>query len=214
MNPRRTVKIAVDAALYGLMLALMGYPFTLGLLLHGVCGAAFLALLLGHHALNRGWYRALGRGRWNARRVLLTATDAGLMLGSAALIASSLAMAGEVFSFVPFPMTWWGRGVHTAATAWCFVLASFHLGLHGQRVWSRMQRVLGRVWPAVVVVLLAFGGVAFVESRLWSDMVLLGWPKIFPETPAFFLARFVSVTLAFCLLARVLLDYLERARRR
>ena len=140
MNARRRVKIAVDAAMFGLMLCLMSYPMTRGLLRHGVCGVSFLALLLVHQALNLDWYRALFRGRWNARRVLLTAANAALLMSSAALIASSLAMAGEVFPFAPFPMAWWGRGLHTAATAWSFVLVSFHLGLHGQSFWNQIRR--------------------------------------------------------------------------
>lgn len=180
---------------------------TRGLLRHGVCGVSFLALLLVHQALNLDWYRALFRGRWNARRVLFTATDAALLIGSAALIASSLAMAGEVFPFAPFPMTFWGRGLHTATTAWSFVLVSFHLGLHGQSFWNRLRRTFGRVWPAVVLALLFAGGFAFMESGLWSDMLLLGEPKMRPAGLPAFLTQCLGVTAFFCLLARLLLGY-------
>lgn len=205
MNARRRVKIAVDAAMFGLMLCLMSYPMTRGLLRHGVCGVSFLALLLVHQALNLDWYRALFRGRWNARRVLLTAANAALLMSSAALIASSLAMAGEVFPFAPFPMAWWGRGLHTAATAWSFVLVSFHLGLHGQSFWNQIRRVWGRTWPAAALALLFVGGLAFMESGLWSDMLLLGEPKVRPASLPVFLVQCLEVTLFFCLLAQLLL---------
>lgn len=208
MNARRSVKIAVDTAMFGLMLCLMSYPMTRGLLRHGVYGAAFVGLLFIHQALNLGWYRALFRG--NARRALLTAANAALLVSSAALIASSLAMAGEVFPFVPFPMTFWGRGLHTAAAAWSFALVSFHLGLHGQSFWNRIRRAFGRAWPAAALVLLFVGGFAFMESGLWSDMLLLGEPKTRPANLPVFLAHYLGMTLFFCLSAQLLLGYEKR----
>ncbi len=207
MSARRRVKIAVDTAMFGLMLCLMSYPMTRGLMRHGICGAAFVALLLIHHVLNLGWYRALFRGRWNARRVLFTAANVALLLSSAALIASSLAMAGEVFPFAPFPMPFWGRGLHTAATAWSFVLVSFHLGLHGQGFWNRIRQASGRVWPAAALALLLAGGIAFMECGLWSDMLLLGEPKIRPASFPAFLAQYLGMTFFFCLLAQLLLRH-------
>lgn len=46
MSVRRGVNIAVDTAMFGLMIWRMSYPVTRGLLRHGMCGAAFVALLL------------------------------------------------------------------------------------------------------------------------------------------------------------------------
>ncbi len=205
MSARRAVKIAVDAAMFGLMLWLMSYPLTRGLLRHGVCGCLLFALFICHHLLNAGWYRALGRGRWNFRRALLTATDALLLIDIVALAASSLALAGEVFPFAPFPMSFWGRGLHTASAAWCFVLVAFHLGLHGQGLWSRAQRGMGRAWPVAATALAAFGGFSFLESGLWSDMLLLGEPKLYPANLPAFVAQYLGVTLFFCLAAQAFL---------
>lgn len=202
MTGRRAVNIAVDAALYGLMLALMSYPVTRGLLRHGVCGMAFAALLLVHQALNLDWYRTLLRNRWNARRVLLTGTNGLLLLGSAALVTSSLAMAGEVFAFAPFPMPWWGRELHTAATAWTFVLASFHLGLHGHGVWHSARRLTGRTRHATALALFALGAALFAHSGLWNDMLMTGVPKTRLGAMPLFLTHYLGITLCFCLLAR------------
>lgn len=210
MSARRGVKIAVDTAMFGLMLCLMSYPMTRGLMRHGVCGVSFLTLLLIHQALNLGWYRALFRGRWNARRALLTAANAALLISSAALIASSLAMAGEVFPFASFPMTFWGRALHTAATGWSFALVSFHLGLHGQWFWNGIWRFWGRAWPVAALALLLTGCIAFMESGLWRDMLLLGEPKTHPASLPAFLTQCLGVTLFFCLLAQLFLRYEKR----
>lgn len=201
MKIRRAVKITVDVAMYGLMLALMSYPITRGLLRHGICGAAFVMLLFVHYALNLGWYRALLRGHQNARRKLLTATDVALLASSTALVASTLAMMGEVFSFAPFPMPWWGRGLHTTATAWTFVLASFHLGLHGQNIWSSIRRILGRAWLPVTLILLLFGASLFVYSGLWNDMLMTGIPKTHLTSFPLFLIFYLSITLFLYIMA-------------
>ena len=112
---KRYLRLIVDAAMFGLMLALLSYPLTRGLLPHGVMGMAFTGLVLFHHGLNLAWYKSLFRGRWTGERVLVTITDTGLLFATIALVASSLVMAGEVFSFAPFAMPWWGRGLDLRA---------------------------------------------------------------------------------------------------
>lgn len=201
MTIRRAIKMTVDMALYGMMLILMSYPITRGLLRHGLCGVAFMALLLAHHALNLSWYRTLLRGRWNARRVLLTATDVLLLFSSAALVVSSLAMAGEIFSFTPFPMTWWARELHMAATAWTFVLASFHLGLHGHGVWRAIRLLTGRAWFVAAPALFFVGLIFFGHSGLWNDMLMTGIAKARLASLPLFLAHYLGMTLCLCLLA-------------
>lgn len=216
MKKRRAVKklakILVDMALYGLMLILMSYPVTRGLLRHGVCGMAFVALLCVHHALNLSWHRTLFRGRWTTRRVLLSSTDILLLFGSAAFVASSLVMAGDVFAFAPFPMPWWGRELHTTATAWTFVLASFHLGLHGHGVWRGVRRLTGRMWPVAALMLFTAGAALFVHSGLWNDMLMTGIPKTRMANLPLFLTHYLGITLYFCLIARGIWSFAASSR--
>ncbi|MDO5537458.1 MAG: hypothetical protein Q4F72_08030 [Desulfovibrionaceae bacterium] len=189
--------------MYGVMLFLLSYPVTRGLMRHGLLGCVLLALFLLHQLLNLGWYKSLPHGRWSFRRILLTVTDSLLVLSVLVLTASSLAMAGEVFPFAPFPMAWWSRSLHTAATAWTFVLASFHLGLHGPAVWQFVRGAAGRAWPVLSAALLFCGAYAFVQSGLWSDMVLYGEPKMLPEGPAEFVVQYGFISLFFCLSAHL-----------
>ena len=201
---RRCMRYGVDALLLVLLLFLMSYPVTRGLLRHGVCGVLFLALLLVHLALNCGWFCSLFKGRWNRSRLLLTAADTALLAAGLLLAVSSLAMAGEVFSFAPFPMTFWGRGLHTAASAWTFVLAAFHLGLHGQSVWKRLERACGRFRNLVMLAVLLAGGLCFSESGLLSSMLFLEGAMPQAADPAAFLAQYLGVVLFAGLAAQIL----------
>lgn len=198
-----------------LLLWLLSYPLTRGLLQHGVSGCLFLFLAIVHHTLNLDWYRALGRGRWPFRRWLSTSTVCLLLLCTLALLISSLAMAGEVFAFVPYPMPRWGRDWHTAATAWTFVLTAFHLGLHGQGFWNWLRRtpvpVLVRVFCALLF--LGFSAWNFRQSGLWSDMLLYGEMKLLPESETAFWVQYVSIGMGFCLLGRLTLQGANRLQR-
>ncbi len=208
---RRCMQYGVDALLLVLLLFLMSYPVTRGLLRHGVCGALFLAFLLVHQIVNGGWYRSLFRGHWNRSRILLYAADTALIAAGILLASSSLAMAGEVFSFAPFSMTSWGRRLHTAASAWTFVLAAFHLGLHGQSVWKRLERACGRFRNLVMLAVLLAGGLCFSESGLLSSMLFLEGAMPQAADPAAFLAQYLGVVLFLCLGAHIMNKSLNRS---
>ncbi len=208
---RRCMQYGVDALLLVLLLFLMSYPVTRGLLRHGVCGVLFLALLLVHLALNCGWLCSLFKGRWNRSRILLTAADTALLAAGLLLAVSSLAMAGEVFSFAPFPMTFWGRGLHTAASAWTFVLAAFHLGLHCQAVIRRLERACGRFRLPVMLAVLFAGGLSFFESGLLDSMLFPGGFTPGAADPAAFLAQYTAIVLFSGLAAHILNRALNRS---
>ena len=131
-----------------------------------------------------------------------------------AFTASALAMAGDTYPFFPFRMPFWGRGLHTAMTAWLFVLASFHLGLHGASVWNRAERFAGRVRSALFLIFLAAGAFCFVQSGLWNDMLFLGGPKYFPGGMPEFLVWHLGTAFFFCLLARLFVTRAGREGRR
>lgn len=110
MSARHAVRLAVDAAMFCLMLFMMSYPMTRGLARHGIGGLILVLLVITHHLLNAAWYRTLSRGRWRGRRFLVNATGCLLVAVFLAFTASALAMAGDTYPFFPFRMPFWGRG--------------------------------------------------------------------------------------------------------
>ena len=116
----------------------MSSPLTRELLRHGQAGCLFLGLVPLHHELNAGWYRPLSRRRQGTGKAS-SPTAAGVLADfvctiNGLLIAASLVLAGEVFALVPQALPWWGRSLHSTATAWILVLASELLVLHGHRL--------------------------------------------------------------------------------
>lgn len=143
---------AADAGMTLCLFLLMGFPF-FGMTAHMAGGIGFFACMFLHHWLNRQWSFSLLRGKWNAGRIWQTGINLLLAADMAALLWSSLILAGAVWPGFPrmgsFAM---GREIHMAAAYWGFVLMSAHIGLHGEMIAGA-----GRRWSAAGKRL--FGGI-------------------------------------------------------
>jgi|GEM_PF-6246490 len=69
----------VDLLMTILMLVCMAYQLT-GNFAHEVLGMVLLVVFILHHILNRHWYGALSKGRYRKLRVMLTLTNAVLLV--------------------------------------------------------------------------------------------------------------------------------------
>ena len=89
MNAKSTLKMALDRLMVVLLPLLMAYSL-IGEELHEWLGASMFLLFLGHHALNRRWYRSLAKGKWTARRLFRTFVNAALLLCMLGLMVSGV----------------------------------------------------------------------------------------------------------------------------
>ena len=126
-NHLRTV---IDACLLVLLLCQMAYQVT-GEALHEWTGICMTLTVIVHQILNRRWYAAVFRGKYNAYRVLTTAVNVLLL---AAMFGT--AFCGMAMSEYAVPFLYWTKGVflvrptHLALSHWSFLLMGLHLGLH------------------------------------------------------------------------------------
>lgn len=74
MKNRTKLKRITDILMTFILFGLMAFQYT-GELAHECLGAAMLFLFLTHNFLNRGWYRPLGKGKYNAFRILQAAVN-------------------------------------------------------------------------------------------------------------------------------------------
>ena len=148
----------VDACMLILLLCLLSYQVT-GEEKHEWTGIFMALTVILHQYLNRRWYAALFKGRYNAYRSVTTAVN--LLLLMSMLVT---AFCGMSMSEYAVPFLYWARGLiyvrptHLAMSHWSFVLMGLHLGLHvplmlGKRE-SRARSVLAV--PGAVL-----GGVGF-----------------------------------------------------
>ena len=171
---KRRIRIFVDVLMFLLFLYLLSYRPGMGLMYHAVVGIAQLVLFLLHHALNFSWYRTLLKGKYGFRRILLTGSDFLLLIAMIFMILSSVMISGMIFEFGVRMTSWWRR-IHVGASGWCFLLSAFHVGMHVQGMFQKIQKRVKRVgWLYRIFqgILVAAGIWCFVRSDLWPRVTL------------------------------------------
>lgn len=217
MNARKNsvVKKTVDAAMTVLLLFLVAYPVT-GETLHEWFGMGMTVLLIEHHVLNRKWYAALFKGRYNAWRIVCVTLNALLLISIALTAVCGMSMSAHAVPFLYglLPVSF-ARRFHLAMSYWSFVLMGLHLGLHlpamaARRRWSRMAKRLSLGAFACVA---ALGFAGFVNNGI-PDYLFFRTPFAlfdFRKAAVLVFAENLASLLAFAFLGCVF-TLLHRAR--
>jgi hypothetical protein len=126
-NSKRKI---VDAAMTVVLLFLMAYQVT-GEAAHEWIGVSMTILVIVHQILNRRWYSALFKGRYNPYRSLTTVLNILLVLCFAMTAFCGMSMSGYAVPFMyglaPVSFV---RRMHLSMSHWAFVLMGLHLGMH------------------------------------------------------------------------------------
>ena len=145
------LKRVVDLLMTVLLLLLMAFQVT-GETAHEWLGMGMFVLFLIHQWLNRGWYRALFRGRYGLVRSLWTAVNALLLAAFLVTATSGMMMSRHALAFLNIRSgTYWARLAHLSGSWWSFILMSLHLGLH----WGMIAGRLPGGWKGVGLNVLA-----------------------------------------------------------
>ena len=126
-NSKRKI---VDAAMTVVLLFLMAYQVT-GEAAHEWIGVSMTILVIVHQILNRKWYGALFKGKYNPYRILTTVLSILLVLCFAMTAFCGMSMSGYAVPFMyglaPVSFV---RRMHLSMSHWAFVLMGLHLGVH------------------------------------------------------------------------------------
>ena len=112
------------------LLFLMAYQVT-GEAAHEWIGVSMTILVIVHQILNRKWYGALFKGKYNPYRILTTVLSILLVLCFAMTAFCGMSMSGYAVPFMyglaPVSFV---RRMHLSMSHWAFVLMGLHLGMH------------------------------------------------------------------------------------
>ena len=126
-NTKRRI---IDAVMTVVLLFLMAYQVT-GEMAHEWIGMGMTALVIAHQILNRKWYSALFKGKYNPYRSLTTVLNILLVLSFALTAFCGMSMSGYAVPFMyglaPVSFV---RRMHLSMSHWSFVLMGLHLGMH------------------------------------------------------------------------------------
>lgn len=178
----RRVRIVVDTVLAGLLVAVMATALVQEAP-HEYLGASLFVAVVAHVALNKRWFKALARGRYNAVRMLRLVMVVGLLACIIGQVASALVLSKFVFGFLPvLPGASLARRVHMLCSYWGFALAFAHVGLQlkgfcglvhtgGARNTSGARRYV--IWAVrfLFAIIAYFGAYSFVSLRFGAYLL-------------------------------------------
>lgn len=163
---KKKIRIVLDCAMTVLLPMLMAYSL-IGEKFHEVIGTLIFVLFIIHHILNRKWYGALFKGKYNARRVFQIVLDMLLLIFMILQPASGIMMSKHLYTFLPL-LTGSSqvRSIHMLLAYWGYVLLNIHAGthllvpmrkLHGKN--KKIYAIVCAAWGCVS----AYGCIAFMR---------------------------------------------------
>lgn len=179
MKRRKMTRLIINCLMIVLFLLLMAYEL-IGKSIHEWIGICLFLLVLIHHLMNRMWFWSIAKGKYTPYRILQTLVvlaSAICILGS---ITSGIMISRTVFSSLPIHGGHsFARILHLLSAYWGFLIASLHIGLHGNQFAMRMKKVawartrLCRFGLLFAAGLLAVYGVyAFLHRQIGSYLLL------------------------------------------
>lgn len=130
------------------MLLLMPYSL-LSETAHEWIGMAMLMLFIAHHMLNRKWLLSIGKGKYNAFRVVQTVLVIIMFILMMGSMISGILLSNYIFKWIKISGTYvTARQMHMFCAYWGLVVMSLHLGFH----WNIAVAMAGRLWehPSVI----------------------------------------------------------------
>ena len=148
---------------------------------HQILGMVLIALWAVHIALNRRWYGAIFRGRYNPYRIMQTAVNCGILLCAVLLAVSGMMMAWFVPEMVSVPLGF-ARTAHLVGSHWYYLFMCAHLGMHISVIFNRIKARRSKqtetadtasgttaqkiVFRVIVTLVCTYGVYAFVECGI------------------------------------------------
>ena len=184
------IKRIVDAVMTVLLLCLMAYQVT-GEMAHEWIGMGMTVLVIIHQILNRKWYGALVRGKYNPYRSITTVLNILLIASFALTVFCGMSMSSYAVPFLygMAPVSF-VRRMHLSMSHWAFVLMGLHLGMHipaitaGLKLKDRTRSILTCIFTCIGCVKCGYEGpcvqkddVERIRKKLLaSDMVVFATP--------------------------------------
>jgi len=172
MKKSTVAKRIIDVALTVILLLLMAFQVT-EQLAHEWLGIAMFALTVAHQILNRKFYAAIFKGKYNPLRILQLTVNCLLLLSFVCTALSGMMMSRFATPFMNgiLPSSIVRQG-HLAMSHWSFVLMGLHLGLHFGMITTKLKNKTARIiLGTVMTVISVCGFYLFFKSDMLSYML-------------------------------------------
>ena len=141
MTKTQRLRMTIDITMTILSIILMGgnYLFPADIV-HEILGVGLFVLWGVHIALNRHWYGAIFRGKYNPYRVMQTIINCCILICTIFLMISGIILSNHIFTFLNIQGgLGFARIAHLLASHWYYLFMSLHIGLHVGMITNKMR---------------------------------------------------------------------------
>ena len=172
MIKTQRLRMTVDITMTILSIILMGgnYLFPADIV-HEILGVGLFVLWALHIILNRRWYGAIFKGKYNPYRVMQTIINCCILICTIFLMISGIILSNHIFTFFDIQGgLGFARIAHLLASHWYYLFMSLHIGLHVGRLF---QDITAKIIPRILLALVcAYGIYAFIARGVWKYLIL------------------------------------------
>ena len=184
MTKIQRLRMTIDITMTILSIILMGgnYLFPADIV-HEILGVGLFVLWAVHIILNRRWYGAILKGKYNPYRVMQTIINCCILICTIFLMTSGIILSNHVFTFLNIQGgLGFARIAHLLASHWYYLFMSLHIGLHVGMIFGNKGTSTSAgpstgsgsaIIPRILLTLACIYGLyAFIARGVWKYLIL------------------------------------------
>ena len=214
MIKTQRLRLTIDIIMTIFSIILMGgnYLFPADLV-HEILGVGLFVLWSVHIVLNRRWYGAIFKGKYNPYRVMQTIINCCILICTLFLMISGIILSNHVFTFLNIQGgLGFARIAHLLASHWYYLFMSLHIGLHVGRLF---QDITAKIIPRIILALVcAYGIYAFIARGVWKYLILQQQFFFFDLDRGYvlFALDYISIIILFAAISHLIASRLKKNR--
>ena len=234
MNLARKIRMPIDIVMTILSIILMGgnYLFPADIV-HEIFGLVLFVLWAVHITLNRRWYGAIFRGKYNPYRIMQTIINCCILLCTILLMISGIILSNHIFTFLNIQGgLGFARITHLIASHWYYLFMSLHIGMHVGMIANKIKqkRQVGKdsvdeahttraptrkiILHILLALACAYGLYAFIVRGVWKYLILQQQFFFFDLERGYilFAIDYISIIILFATLSHLIATILKKNR--
>ena len=234
MTKPQRLRMTIDITMTILSIILMGgnYLFPADLV-HEILGVGLFVLWVVHIILNRRWYGAIFRGKYNPYRVMQTVINCCILICTIFLMISGIILSNHIFTFLNIQGgLGFARIAHLLASHWYYLFMSLHIGLHVGMIANKMchsraptressdteiigsSPIMTLVGKILLALICAYGIYAFITRGVWKYLILQQQFFFFDFERGYvlFALDYISIIILFATISHLIASRLKKNR--
>ena len=219
------IRMTVDIAMTVLSIILMGgnhlFPADI---VHEILGVGLFVLWAVHIVLNRRWYGAIFKGKYDPNRVMQTVINCCILICTLFLMISGIILSNHVFTFLNIQGgLGFARIAHLLASHWYYLFMSLHIGLHVGMIANKVRHSTSDgqtvifskiIFCIFLTVICLYGIYAFIARGVWKYLILRQQFFFFDLERGYFLFAidYISIIILFATLSHLMAEKLKKVR--